>query len=99
MLYMERHYFKFHDLFLKGKQEDDSFPDTSKTREEKELYIRNYFEREGIILEIDKIAYNKGLRSVMKVLQNSFCGRFVRHDLNTESPLKDDISETQVESI
>ncbi|CAF0964145.1 unnamed protein product [Brachionus calyciflorus] len=64
------------DMFLKGKQEADGFLDSAKTREEKELYIKNYFEREGILLDNHKIEYNKGLRSVMKVLINSFWGRF-----------------------
>ncbi|CAF1035618.1 unnamed protein product [Brachionus calyciflorus] len=75
------------DMFLKGKQESDGFPDSAKTREEKELYIRNYFEREGILLDIDKIEYNKGLRSVMKVLLNSFWGRFGMNTNKTQYSL------------
>ena len=62
--------------FLKGKQEADGYPDNAKTNEEKEKYVRNYFEREGVQLDADKIQKNKGLRSVMKMLLNSFWGRF-----------------------
>ncbi|CAF0802638.1 unnamed protein product [Brachionus calyciflorus] len=59
-----------------GKQEADGYPDYFKTDEDKDLYIKNYYEREGILLDKDKIEYNKGLRSVMKGLLNSFWGRF-----------------------
>lgn len=64
------------NMFLKGKQEADGFPKNVSTIEQKLDYIKNYYEREGIQLDLDKIEYNKGLRSVMKLLLNSFWGRF-----------------------
>ncbi|CAF1038132.1 unnamed protein product [Brachionus calyciflorus] len=63
-------------MFLKGKQEADGYPDNVKTEEEKQQYIKDYYEREGVLLDANKIQKNKGLRSVMKMLLNSFWGRF-----------------------
>ena len=64
------------DMFLKGKQEADGYPDNVKSDEEKQQYIKDYYEREGVLLDAKKIQKNKGLRSVMKMLLNSFWERF-----------------------
>ncbi|CAF1071406.1 unnamed protein product [Brachionus calyciflorus] len=64
------------DMFLKGKQEADGYPDNLKSEVEKQQYIKYYYEREGVLLDAKKIDKNKGLRSVMKMLLNSFWGRF-----------------------
>ncbi|CAF0975526.1 unnamed protein product [Brachionus calyciflorus] len=72
------------DMFLKGKQEADAYPDNVKTEEEKQQYIKDYYEREGVLLDANKIQKNKGLRSVMKMLLNSLWGRFVMNTNKTQ---------------
>jgi hypothetical protein len=64
------------NLFLKGKQEASSFPSNVKTDDEKQKYIDDYLENEGIQLDRDNISPNAGMRTVMKLLLNSFWGRF-----------------------
>jgi len=62
-------------MFLKYKEEASGFPDGIVTEEEKDNYINKFYKQEGIILDKDKISYNPGIRSVMKLLLNSFWGR------------------------
>ena len=62
------------DLFLKYKQEASGYPDDVLSDQEKEEYIKNYHQKEGIKLERQNINYNSGLRSVMKLMLNSFWG-------------------------
>lgn len=64
------------NTFLKYKQEASGLPDNVTTNEEIQLYIDEYYEKEGILLEKENIAKNPGLRSVMKLMLNSFWGRF-----------------------
>ncbi|CAF1041192.1 unnamed protein product [Brachionus calyciflorus] len=67
-----------------SKQEGDEYPWNDKTDEEKEKYIRNYFKREAFQLDADKIQKIKGLRSLMKMLLNSFWGRFGMNTYKTQ---------------
>eukprot|EP00057_Strongylocentrotus_purpuratus_P035473 XP_799265.2 PREDICTED: uncharacterized protein LOC594742 [Strongylocentrotus purpuratus] len=62
--------------FLKIKQEASGWPDWCRTEEDREKYIQNYFEKEGITLDRENIKKNKGLRSLSKLMLNSFWGRF-----------------------
>ena len=62
--------------FLKMKQEASGFPSNVKTEEEKDLYINNYYEKEGVKLEKKNIKFNEGMRSIAKLMLNSFWGRF-----------------------
>lgn len=41
------------------------------TEAEKDAYIQQYYDREGILLDKDNIRVNKGLRLVAKLLLNS----------------------------
>lgn len=56
--------------FLKIKQEASGFPAEIKTEREKQDFIRRSEEREGITLDINKIEYNPGLRSLSKLCLN-----------------------------
>lgn len=60
------------DAFIKLKQEASDFPKHCKTHEDKLRYISEYAEREGIKLDYDKIMKNEGLRSLSKLMLNSF---------------------------
>lgn len=46
------------------------------TEEEQDQFIDDYFEKEGIHLDPNNIEYNAGIRSVMKIMLNSFWGKF-----------------------
>ena len=57
--------------FLKLKQQADGWPRWATTDEEKERYLREYFEREQIQLDRDAIHKNQGLRCLSKLMLNS----------------------------
>ncbi|XP_063934061.1 uncharacterized protein LOC135145859 [Zophobas morio] len=61
---------------LKGKQENSGFPAWCDTNEKKDMYIASYFEKEGILLEKNKITQNSGMRFLYKIMLNSFWGKF-----------------------
>lgn len=62
--------------FLKFKQEASGYPAHCTDDESKDAYIAEFQEREGVLLEKDKIAKNPGLRSVAKLCLNCFWGKF-----------------------
>ena len=62
--------------FLKIKQESSGFPDWVKCELDKEKYIKNYLEGQGIQLDRKKIKKNKGMRAVAKLCLNSLWGKF-----------------------
>ena len=62
------------NTFLKIKQEASSYPKDCVTHEQKQAYINEYYEQEGIRLDLEKIAYNPGLRSLAKLMLNSLWG-------------------------
>ncbi len=62
--------------FLKFKQEASGFPSHVVTDAEKQSYVKGYFEKEGIQLDIDKISLNPLRRSINTFLLNSLWGRF-----------------------
>ncbi|XP_071477968.1 uncharacterized protein [Diadema antillarum] len=64
------------NTFLKIKQEASGWPEWVKSEEDKAQYVRDYYLNEGIRLEPNKIVKNKGLRSLSKLMLNSFWGRF-----------------------
>lgn len=63
------------NMFLKIKQEASGWPSHCISEEEKEKYIKDYFEKEGILLDATKIEYNPGRRHVAKLALNAFWGR------------------------
>ncbi|XP_054276436.1 uncharacterized protein LOC128995442 [Macrosteles quadrilineatus] len=67
---------EFIDKFLKLKQEASGYPGWSKTEEDKKQYIAKFLEREGIEMTKEHIVKNGGLRSVAKLMLNSFWGKF-----------------------
>ena len=64
------------NTFLKIKQEVSGYPKNCVTEEEKQRYIKEYLEREGIHLDPDKTEYNPGLRALAKLMLNSFWGKY-----------------------
>ena len=64
------------NMFLKGKQEASGYPKDVVTDQDKQRYIDDYFENEGVKLDKSKIKLNEGMRTICKLLLNSFWGRF-----------------------
>ena len=64
------------NTWLKIKQEASGWPEENMTEQDKQTYIDNYFEQEGIRLEYDKIEKNPGLRTLAKMMLNSLWGKF-----------------------
>ena len=64
------------NTFLKLKQEASGWPSWCGTDSLKEQYIQQYYEKEGIHLERENIRKNPGLRSLAKLMLNSFWGKF-----------------------
>jgi len=64
------------NTFLQMKQEASGWPSWCKTEDDKQRYIDNYFEKEGIRLDYEKIVKNPGLRALAKLMLNSFWGKF-----------------------
>ena len=68
--------------FLKIKQEASGFPDWVCNDKDKKQYIKEYNKNQGILLDINKIKYNPGLRAIAKLCLNSLWGKFgMRLDL------------------
>jgi len=55
------------NTFLKMKQEASGWPLWCKTEEDKQMYIKQYYEKEGILLDYGKIKKNPGLRAFAKL--------------------------------
>ena len=64
------------NTFLKVKQQASGWPDWCISEEDKQNYIQRYLDEEGVLLEYDKIEENPGLRSLAKLMLNSFWGKF-----------------------
>ena len=75
------------------KQEASGYPSNVVTEEEKQNYIKEYYETEGILLDPTQIKYNAGLRNVMKLMLNSFWGRFALRSNNSKVKMITSISE------
>ena len=65
------------DTFLKIKQEANGYPKHCVTDEQKQRYIDEYYEHEGIRLDPNKIEYNPGLRALAKFALNSLWGMYI----------------------
>jgi len=61
--------------FLRLKQQADGWPSWVKTEEDKDRYILEYEEKEGIKLDPTQIEKNAGLRNLAKLMLNSFWGK------------------------
>ncbi|XP_054279219.1 uncharacterized protein LOC128997605 [Macrosteles quadrilineatus] len=77
----------FINKFLKMKQEASGFPGWCETDEDKNKYIEDYFKKEGVQLEKDKIVKNGGLRSLAKLMLNSFWGKFGQRENQTKATI------------
>ena len=65
------------NMYLKRKQEASGYPKHCVTDEQKQRYIDEYYEHEGIRLDPNKIEYNPGLWWLAKLMLNSLWGMYV----------------------
>lgn len=66
--------------FVGMKQQASGWPNNCITEEDKQQYIKKYQEKENISLKYDHITKNTGLRSLAKLMLNSFWGKFGQRD-------------------
>ena len=64
------------NLWLKMKVEASGYPSRCTTQQQKDQYIADYHQHEGIELDSTKIEKNEGLRSLAKLMLNSHWGKF-----------------------
>ena len=62
--------------FLQFKQESSGYPAHVTSEVEKQAYVDNYFEKEGIRLNPEKICVNPAGRTISKLLCITLWGRF-----------------------
>ena len=75
----------FVNAFLKLKQESSGFPSWCTTDQDKDIYIHNYAEQEGIHMDTNNIKKNPGKRALAKLLLNSFWGKFAQRTNLTQT--------------
>ena len=78
------------NTWLKIKQEASGWPAGVETEDQKQAYIQDYFQHEGIQLEYDKIQKNPGLRTLAKMMLNSMWGKFGQRLNKTQVQTFDD---------
>lgn len=64
------------NTFLTIKQEASGWASWRKTADDKQKYINDYCEKEGIKLDYNKLQKNPGLRALAKLMLNNFWGKF-----------------------
>lgn len=84
---------EFIDKFLKIKQEASGYPSWVNTEDDKDRYIKQYLEHEGILLDKEKIIKNEGLRFLAKLMLNSFWGYFGQRENQTKTLITRDPKE------
>ena len=67
------------DMFLKKKQEASGKSGWCQTDEDKERYLKEYRDKEGIDLDRDASQYNAGARTVWKQILNNLWGKMGKH--------------------
>lgn len=73
--------------FMKIKQEASGWPVGCDTEEKKWDYLQDYEQHEGIRLDYNKVQKNPGLRSLFKLMLNSFGGNSDNALTRRKSPL------------
>jgi hypothetical protein len=66
--------------FLKLKTEASGYPHHCKTPEEKQTFVRRFFEKEGVKLDPSNITKNPGLRSLAKLALNNHWGKLAERE-------------------
>ena len=75
--------------FLKIKQQASGWPKWVTSKDQKQQYIDNYYDHEGVLLDHSKIEKNPGLRALAKLMLNSFWGKFGQRSNMVQSEYTD----------
>ena len=70
--------------FMQLKQQASGWPAECDTEEKREEYLQDYEKNQGIKLDSSKIEKNPGLRSLAKLMLNSFWGKFGQRPNQTQ---------------
>jgi hypothetical protein len=81
------------NTFLKIKQESSNYPVYANNKKEREKYIVEYLEHEGVLLDSSNISTNPGLRSVAKLALNSLYGKFGQKTIMKKTKLTTESSD------
>jgi hypothetical protein len=73
------------NTFLKIKQEASGYPKWVQSEADKDKYISDYYNHEGILLDKTKICNNPGLKALSKLLLNSQWGRYAMQTRKTKT--------------
>nr|XP_015834829.1 PREDICTED: probable DNA polymerase [Tribolium castaneum] len=76
--------------FLKMKQEYSGWLSWCDSEDKKQLYLTQYFEKEGIVLDAENISENSGMRFISKIMLNSFWGKFGQRENPQKTEIIDD---------
>ena len=75
------------NTFLKLKQEASGYPDWVQTPDHEDLYIRQFYQSEGIQLDKDSIRYNAAKRGLAKLCLNSMWGKLTERSNRPQTKL------------
>ena len=81
------------NCFAKKKQEASGWPSGCVSAASREAYVDAYLEHEGVQLDPDAIEFNPGVRSLAKLMLNSFWGKFAQNPVKDKSMYCMDASE------
>lgn len=76
---------EFVNFFLTEKVHASGYPPECTSDDDKIQFMLDYFEREGLLLDFDKIEKNNPKRSIAKLILNSFWGKFGENVLGKSS--------------
>lgn len=65
-------------MFMRMKAQATGFPDHVVTQSDKDRFVREYYEKQGILLDVEKIVKNPSLRLISKLHLNAAWGKFVQ---------------------
>ncbi|KAK5645174.1 hypothetical protein RI129_006475 [Pyrocoelia pectoralis] len=84
---------EFINHFVRIKQQASDWPASCCTREQKDKYIEEFFESEGVQLKYSDVMKNPGLRSLAKLMLNSFWGKFGQRENQSKTSIVRDSKE------
>ncbi|KAK5638854.1 hypothetical protein RI129_013149 [Pyrocoelia pectoralis] len=84
---------EFINHFVRIKQQASDWPSSCCTREQRDKYIEEFFESEGVQLKYEDIMKNPGLRSLAKLMLNSFWGKFGQRENQSKTSILRDPKE------
>ena len=81
------------NFFLKMKTEASGFPRDVVSLEQKKKYIQDFENKEGIILDLENIKKNPGMRTLAKLQLNNLWGKFGQNNDKIITKICDDYNE------